>query len=56
MAGSENSSSKAPGLAERPLSGNRDGRFGSRHDRHAVEFIARKLPVKFRRLKAAHRH
>ena len=29
MAGSENSSSKAPGLAERPLSGNRDGRFGS---------------------------
>ena len=29
MAGSEYSSSKAPGLAERPLSGNRDGRFGS---------------------------
>ena len=44
------------GLADWQVCGKLTGRNGSRRARHAVEFIAGKLPVKFRCQEAAGRH
>ena len=52
----ENSSSKYSGFAERQLLGNRDGRFGSEHDRPLFKFTAGKQSLKVRFLEAAIHH
>lgn len=56
MAGSEHSTSKIPGLAERLLSGKRDDRYGHPRDLPLFRFIVGKQSVRFRFLKAASRH
>lgn len=56
MSASEHPGTKIPSFANRQLSGNHDGRFGHRPDRHLFEFIAEKRPIKFRFLEADGRH